>query len=155
MFHIHTEHALKAPQSEVWEVMNDFGSHYRYNPFVEHSEITNDIPFGLGAERTLRLYDGSTMRQRILDYEVGRSMVIDIVESELLIRHFVIQVRIEPETEGTCKLIYDISYSAPFGVVGYPVGLFFKPILMSRFNHLLKGLERYVTTREPVGNKVG
>jgi len=154
MFHIHAEHALNAPQSQVWDVMNDFGSHYRYSPFVEHSEVINDIRFGLGAERMLRLYDGSTMRQRITDYDPGRSMVIDVVESELLIRHFIIQVSVEPKTEDTCSLNYDIFYSAPFGVVGYPIGLLYKPILTSRFNHVLKGLERYVTTREPVAGKV-
>jgi hypothetical protein len=47
-------------------------------------------------------------------------------------------------------LIYDISYAAPFGIVGYPVGLLFKPILISRVNHVLKGVERHVTTRETV-----
>ncbi len=150
MFHIHAEHALNAPRPVVWDVMNDFGSHYRYNPFVQHSEIINDVPTGLGAERALQLYDGSTMRQRIVDYEAGRSMVVDVVESELLIRHFIIELSVEEKTEGTCKLIYDISYAAPFGIVGYPVGLLFKPILMSRINHVLKGLERYVLTREAV-----
>ena len=149
MFHIHAEHALNAPQPVVWDVMNDFGSHYRYNPFVQNSEITNDIHTGLGAERSLQLYDGSTMRQRIVSYEAGRSMVIDVVESELLIRHFIIELSVEGQTADTCKLIYDISYAAPFGIVGYPFGLLFKPILISRVNHVLKGVERYVTTREP------
>ena len=154
MFHIYSEHALNAPQPVVWDVVNDFGSHYRYNPFVQHSEITNDVPSGVGAERALQLYDGSTMRQRIIDYEAGRSMVIDVVESDLLIRHFIIQLSVQRQTADTCKLIYEISYSAPFGIIGYPIGLLFKPILMSRLNHLLKGVERYVTTREPVVGKV-
>ena len=52
----------------------------------------------------------------------------------------------------------DMEMSAELSVdltkIGYPVGLLYKPILISRFNHVLKGIERYVRTRESVRDTV-
>ena len=41
---------LRVPGRDVWHVLNDFGGHYRFNPLIELSPITNGIESGLGTD---------------------------------------------------------------------------------------------------------
>jgi hypothetical protein len=151
MFTVHAEHHLRAPGPEVWEILQDFGGHHRFNPFIERSRITNGIPVGLGAEREVVLYDGAVMRQRIVDYQPGQSMIIEVIETDQWVRHYLIEISVRTETTDSCVLSYRVSYKAPFGVLGFPVGLFYKVVLKSRYNHVLRGLERYVRVHQAPG----
>ncbi|MFU8815234.1 MAG: SRPBCC family protein [Pseudomonadales bacterium] len=149
MFTVCAEQRLRAPGPRVWEVVQDLGGHHRFNPLIESTIITNDVPVGEGAEREVRLYDGSSMCQRIVDYQPGRSMIIEVIESEHWVRHYVIEISVEPESEDSCVLAYRVSFQMPLGWLGYPLGLIYKPLLRSRYNHMLRGLERYVLTGQP------
>ena len=146
MFRIHVEQQLRAPAAKVWEVVQDFGSHHKFNHLIEHARITNGIALGPGAEREVQLYDGSLMRQRIIDFQPGQSMAIEVIESDHWIRHHLIEIAVRPRPGHACTLAYRISYQAPFGVLGFPIGLFYKIVLRSRYNHVLRGVERYVNT---------
>ena len=153
MFQIDSTHRLNAPQPKVWEILNDFGSHYQFNPYVEKSEITNGVFSGLGAERRLRMYDGSHMVQRIRDYQPASSMVIEVIESDLLIRHFIIQVSVDAEESDTSLVKYRLNYEAPLSVIGYPIGLVYRPILLSRMNTVMRGFEQLIRTGQPVRDR--
>lgn len=154
MFHVRAEMHLEAPQADVWDVLADFGGHYQYNPYVKHSSIINHIPVGVGAEREMQLYDGSVMLQRIMDFDPPKSMAIEIVESDLLIRHYVVQMSVQPVDASVSTLACRVSYMPPFGALGSPLGLIFKPVVLSRVNHVLQGIAHYVRTREPIGNRI-
>jgi len=146
MFSIRVEQQLRAPAAKVWEVVQDFGSHHRFNHLIEHARITNGIPLGPGSEREVKLYDGSLMRQRIIDFQPGQSMAIEVIETDHWIRHHLIEIAVQARKDDTCTLAYRVSYQAPFGVLGFPIGLFYKTVLRSRYNHVLRGVERYVNT---------
>ncbi len=147
MFTVNAEHHVRAPAPHVWEAIDDFGAHHRFNPFIERSRITNGIVSGEGSEREISLYDGSIIRQRIVDYQPGRSMAIEVIESTHLIRHHLVEIVVLPVSEQACRLSYRASFRAPFGALGMPIGLLYKPVLLSRYGHVLRGLERYVRSR--------
>lgn len=152
MFTIREERCLKVPGQDVWEVLDDFGAHHQFNPFIEESRITNGVPVGEGAERLISLYDGAQMRQRIIDYQPPRSMVIEVVESSEAIRHHLVEISVAPQTAETCVLAYTVSFKAPFGALGYALGLYQKLVLRSRYALVLRGLERYVASLDDVSS---
>lgn len=148
MFTIRQEKRLAFPSADVWAAMDDFGAHQRFNPFIERSRITNGVPSGEGAERVIELYDGTVMRQRIVDYRPPRSMVIEVVETTQVIRHHLIEISVSPQGDGACVLAYTVSFRVPLGPLGYPLGVYQKAVLRSRYAHVLRGLERFLTTAE-------
>ena len=154
MFHVEAELHLDAPHADVWQVVSDFGGHYLYNPYVRHSVTINDIPVGVGAEREVYLYDGSLMLQRIVDFDPAGSMAIEIVESDLLIRHYLLQMSVQAADDNASTLACRVSYLPPFGILGSPLALILKPVILSRVSHMLQGVAHYVRTREPIGNRV-
>ncbi|MEQ8861466.1 MAG: SRPBCC family protein [Pseudomonadales bacterium] len=144
MFTLREEKALRVPGRDVWAVLDDFGAHHRFNPFIEQSSITNGVPVGEGAERVIRLYDGTVMRQRIVDYRPPVSMVIEVLETTQMIRHHLIEISVTHQGDDACQLAYTVSFQVPLGILGYPLGLYQKVVLRSRYAHVLRGLERYV-----------
>lgn len=144
MFTIREERCLRVPGRDVWTVLDDFGAHHRFNPFIEQSSITNGVPVGEGAERVIRLYDGTVMRQRIVDYRPPESLVIEVVETTQFFRHHLVEISVSPQAEGACVLAYTVSFQVPFGVLGYPLAVYQKAVLRSRYALVLRGIERYV-----------
>ncbi len=144
MLTVEVEKRLLVPGPDVWEVIDDFGSHHNFNPFIERCAITNGVPMGEGAERVVDLYDGSVLRQRIVDYRPGRGMVIEVVESSQLVRHHLVEIAVDPEDDRSCRLGYRVTFRSPLGALGYPIGLYHKAVLRSRYALVLRGIERYV-----------
>jgi hypothetical protein len=150
-FTVRSESKFEAPGEQVWRVLKDFGGHYQFASLMEVAPIDNGVTEGLGAERELRLYDGTVIRQRILDLEEGRSMLIEIVESSLPIESAVIRIDLGPSDAQICFVAFEITYEPKYGVVGGVVGPLYKPILLSQHNLILRGLEHFVATGKPLG----
>ena len=148
------ESDLSVPGREVWEVLKDFGGHYRFNPLIELSPITNGITEGLGAEREVQLYDGSSMLQTILDIDEGRSILVGFTESSLPIRSGTAKFTIEPSDQAFCHVRIDVVLEPKYGMLGGVLGLLMKPIVRNRYNLVLRGLKHFVTTGQAVTNRV-
>ena len=145
---------LRVPGRDVWHVLNDFGGHYRFNPLIELSPITNGIESGLGAEREVLLYDGSSMMQTILDFDEGRSILVGFTETDLPIRKATARFTVEPEDREFCHVRIDVAYEPKWGPVGVALGFLVKPMIRYRYNLVMRGLEYYVTTGRVVANQV-
>ena len=148
------ESDLKAPGRRVWNVLNDFGGHYKFNPLIELSPITNGIEHGLGAEREVQLYDGSSMLQTILDFVEGESMLIGFTETNLPITHATAKFTVEPPDREFCHVRIDVSFEPKLGMVGALIGSIFKPVIRYRYNLVLRGLEYFVRTDSLVRDEV-
>lgn len=145
---------LGVPGSQAWQVLNDFGGHYQFNPLIQLSPIVNGITHGLGAEREISLYDGSTMRQKILDFEEGESILIGFTETDLPIKNATAKFTIEPPNQKFCRISIDIVYEPKFGVLGGVVGMFLRPSIRQRYHLVLRGLKYFVTTGQTVAGVV-
>lgn len=135
---------LEVAGPAAWEVLKDFGGHYQFNPLIRLSPIVNGIPSGLGAEREVVLYDGSCIRQVILDYEEGRSMLIGFTETDLPIHRATAKFTIDPPDQSFCRVTIEITYEPRFGLVGGVLGALYGPTLRNRYNLVLRGLQHFV-----------
>lgn len=140
----HVETELDVSAAVVWDVLNDFGNYYQLHPLIKLSPITNGIHTGLGAEREVILFDGTSIRQTILDIVEGESMLLGFTESDLPIKHATAKIAIEPPDQTFCRISIDITYEPKYGLVGYMYG----PTLRNRANLMLRGLKHYVNTGE-------
>jgi hypothetical protein len=136
--------------NEAWQVLKDFGGHYQFNPLIQLSPITNGITDGLGAEREIVLYDGSSMRQIILDYVEGESLLIGFTETDLPIKNATAKFTIEPPDQPFCRVSIEITYEPKFGFVGGLMGVFYQPTIRNRYNLVLRGLKHFVSTGQAV-----
>ena len=110
MFNVQVQRNMNVPRDRVWNVLKDFGGHYRFNPYVEYSPIINGITQGLGSERELRFYDGPAVKQKIIDYEEGRMILVGITESSWPIKRGWTRVTLEDAGEDACQLDYHLNY---------------------------------------------
>ena len=150
MFNIRVHRDMNVAKDRVWNVLKDFGGHYRFNPYVEYSPIINGIAQGLGAERELRFYDGPVVKQKIIDYEEGRMILVGITESSWPIKRGWTRVTLEDAGEDACQLDYHLNYVPPFGPIAPLIGLYYKPVFTSQCNVVLRSVEEYVETGNPI-----
>jgi len=144
MFTVHVRRSFRVPANRVWDAVSDFGSHHHFNPFIREIRMLGDKQTGEGAERELVLYDGSVVAQRIVDYHPGTSMVIEVVQSDLLVRHHVTEIRVRPMDDSSCVLSYRVCFRPSFGLIGLPLGFYYKVRLRSQYALVLRGLARHL-----------
>ena len=137
MFNVRVERSLDVPINDVWNVLNDFGGYYRFNPYIEYSPISNGIDEGLGAERELKIVDGPVVKQKIIDYEQGHMILIGITESTWPIKRGWTRIKLEPLGAESCLLSYHFHYVPALGPLAPLLGLYLKPVFRSQYNVLL------------------
>jgi hypothetical protein len=149
-----TDIVVEAPADEVWRVIGDFGAHYRFNPLIEMSPIVNGIETGVGFEREVRLYDGAIMRQRVVEYVSGESIVLTVVDSGLPLREAAVQMSVATQGERSCRVSIEVTYKLRYSHLGSAMGLSVKPIVKARYALVLRGLRYFVTIGKPVESDI-
>lgn len=144
MFTVQVRRSFRVPANRVWESVSDFGGHHHFNPFIHDIRILGDTQTGEGAEREMVLYDGSVVAQRIVDYHPGTSMVIEVVQSDLMVSHHVTEIRVSAIDDSSCMLSYRVCFRPSFGLIGLPLGFYYKVRLRSQYALVLRGLARHL-----------
>ena len=74
---------VNAPKQKVWEALADFGNVQNLSPGVRKSYLTSEQLNGVGAERHCDFSAmGAEVEERIVAWNEGESMEIDIYESK-------------------------------------------------------------------------
>ena len=144
------EAKIDAPGRRVWALLNDFERTHEFNPFVTISPVRTGDDGGLGAEREVLLYDGSVKHEYVLDVEKDRSILIAVSERNALIKAATARLTVEPPDQNISFLKIELTYEPRFGFLGKLLGLAYKPVLMSQYNHLIRGLNEYLSAHESV-----
>lgn len=144
---------IDASKEQVWEVLADFGNIYKFNPTVPKSYSTSEQTTGLGATRHCDFGgSGSSVEERIVEWQEGESMTIDIYDSVKTppFKQSGAVISIKEQDDGTLvsgSLVYELK----FGPIG---GLMDKMMVRSQFESawsgVLAGLKSYVETGKEV-----
>lgn len=144
---------IEAPAARRWEVISDFGNISNAAPQVTASRLTSSQSSGVGATRhcDLSLF-GSTVEERIVEWNEGRSLKIDIYESKRipLVGKQSATFVVEADGDGsrvTATLDYEIKYG-PFGGLMHAAMLRRK--LDSSWLAFVAGIKHFAETGEPV-----
>ena len=147
---------INASKEQVWEVLSDLGSIYKWNPGVSHSYSTSD---GGGGEGATRHCDIQTplkgyLEERAFDWREGEGFKIDIYDTNFPWKRNVLAFSLRAESGET---VVEVSpeYQLKFGVLGALIDrLAFNRQFRKGMKGLLEGLKYHVETGEEVTDRV-
>lgn len=151
MYEITREVVIDAPRQVVWEALADFGNVQVMNPNITNSTLTSEQESGVGTTRHCDLaLMGASLKERIVGWEEGRQLDIDIYEWEKLpgLKSQAARFTLEDEGEGT-RLRGTASYSLKFGPLGALMNsMMFNPRFSKGWEIFLAGIKHYAETGE-------
>ncbi len=142
---------LSIPADRAWEVLADFSGIHRFHPAVEHSPLLGEQNGGLGAERRCDFYDGNSVTERVIGWEDGKSMTIEVTEGSMPLACAEGTLSVEPRGTGsrvTMAMVYKPKYG-PFGAIMDT--LMMRPNFRKLLARVLEGMEIYATTGLEIG----
>lgn len=137
---IANEVRIDAPKKRLWEVMSDFGDVANVSPGITSSQLTSEASGGVGATRhcdfTLM---GSSVEERIEEWEDGESIGIHVYESKRLpfVKNQHAHFKLAEAGEGS-KLVAHLRYD----IGGGPVGAIMHTVMLKK--QLAKGWRIFV-----------
>ncbi len=113
-------HAVRAEcvPERVWALLADLEAVERYNPTVRRATIVGPRRSGVGAERACELRPSGRVRERVTQWEEGRSIGLEIAESEWPIHFMRWVTRVETSGGGTL-VTQNLEYRVKFGPLGW------------------------------------
>lgn len=139
-------------QTQLWNILDDFGGIYRFHPAVERSPLLGRQRSGLGARRRCEFYDGSQVVEEIIDYQPGQQLTVDIVEGSLPLEQAQGTIALAPLQDGGTEVSFRIDYKPKYG----PLGAVMDALVMRRsfrklLARVLEGLETHARTGAVIG----
>lgn len=146
---------INAPKERVWDALRNFGDISIWNPGVLESHSTSETTGGLGAERRCDLGNGRWIEEEIIGWEDGKSLDINIVDSNVPLSRAVVSISAEALDDATTRVDLSINYKLKFGPVGAVMDLVMgKRSYRKGMSDLLAGLKHYSETGEEVGSEL-
>ncbi|MCG8435349.1 MAG: SRPBCC family protein [Gammaproteobacteria bacterium] len=137
---------------KLWNAVDDFGGIYRFHPYVESSKLLGGAQQGKGAMRECRFYDGTRVVEEIVNYQEGRAMEIEIVESSMPLKQAIARLEFTVLGVNRTLVAIQLRFQPKFGPFGWLMAkLMMKPMMNKMLSGLLKGLEDHLTTGRDVG----
>lgn len=149
---------IDAPQDPVWEALADFGGVATWNPSVKSSQLTSEATEGVGITRQCRLAPMGVVRERVVEWDAGRSMAIEIYENDNIpgFRRGLAVITLEPVGPDRTRVSCRMEYTVGLGVVGATANtLGMRRLFHRSLSRLLAGLKYHVETGRPVDGSAG
>lgn len=137
----------------TWAALADFGGIHRFHPYVDRSPLLNDTARGEGAERRCEFSDGNHICERVIQWDEGKSMTVDIYDGSMPLARAQGSFTVTPTDSGTGSLVsFTMDYKPKMG----PLGAVMDALMMRRkfrkmMNEILEGLESFLTEAPPAG----
>ncbi|MEM7709535.1 MAG: SRPBCC family protein [Pseudomonadota bacterium] len=137
MADVFVDRIVNAPAAEVWRSWNDFGNIAAFNPNLSGSHLLAEQATGPGATRQCDLKDGNThVRERIVRYDPGREMVVDIYDGTMPLKAAVATITPTPEGPARTRVRMKMAFVPKFG----PLGRLMVPLTKPQFRKMLQAL---------------
>ena len=110
--------SAKCPPAALWDILSDLTAVQTYNPMVRSARIEGTQRQGTGAMRRCELLPNGEILERVTTWEVGRSLGLEIVESDWPVRSMSWVTTVEPVGAG-CDLVQRLDYQMKYGPAGW------------------------------------
>jgi hypothetical protein len=115
----HDLQARCAPD-RIWALLSDLESVERYNPGVRAAKIQGPQRSGVGAARVCDLVPKGRVVERVTHWEDGRTLGLEVAESDWPIHFMRWLTHVQPHGEGT-RITQELEYQMKFGPLGWLV----------------------------------
>ena len=146
MAEITVKRTISAPLSEVWASWDSFGEIDRFNPNLKSSHlINNSSTTGEGAMRQCNLADGKNyIRERIVNYEPEKRMVIDIYEGTMPLKNATATLSFDRVDVDKTEVNMKMEFTPKMGILGKILIPVMKPQFRKMLNGLLAGNAAFI-----------
>ena len=136
----------------LWSVLSDFENVADWNPTLQSAHLLGTQKRGVGASRQCTLNDGKNhVEERVIRWEEGRLLEIEIVDGTLPFRKASVLVELESESPKRTRVHMTTSFEPKGGALGSVAAeIVLKPMLRRLFGRLFDGLEAQLE-RSPDG----
>jgi hypothetical protein len=153
--HIEEKIRTNISARKVWEVLADFGNVDKWHFSVKKSPMMDGKPFGLGAKRTCRFYNGTSVVEEIIEYREGNNFVVEITEFSMPLKSIIAGTKVEAIDGNSCDITIDMDFVVKGGPLGWVMGIVIvKPTMKRLTKKLLTGLAYHAATKKIVGDKL-
>ena len=149
---------IDATPEVVWDIIADFGGVYRYSPGVKHSQTLSSHNQGLGADRICHLAPAGNIKERITEWNEGKSYTLEIYQGKGAppVKKAYATLALEPGKNDGTVVTASLQYEMKYGPVGAAMdAALFGPFLAKGFTGLLAGMKHYAETGEEVSSPKG
>lgn len=146
MAKVKVQKIINAPVSEVWKTWDDFGEISQFNPNVRASFLLHDsAETGKGAMRQCDFSDGKNhVRERIIGYEPGKRMVVDIYEGTVPLKRAVAEVSFQALGNSRTRVTMQMDFVPKMGLLGTMMIPMMKSQFRKAITELLRGNAAFV-----------
>lgn len=106
------------PPERLWSLLADLEAVQRYNPGVRAASLRGPLRRGLGAERVCELAPGGRVVERVIRWEDGKAVGLELVESDWPVRWMRWVTRVEPAPGGS-RVLQELEYAMKHGPMGW------------------------------------
>ena len=143
---------INASQKKVWDALADFGNVQNMSPNIAKSYLTTEKTNGIGAERHCDFTAmGVQVEERIVEWEEGKSMKIEIYERKNMPMLTDIFATFEvSEKDKKVLLQADFEYDMSNRLGNLINGLVMKKMNVKSWELFLAGIKHHIETGEKV-----
>ncbi|MDQ3091565.1 MAG: SRPBCC family protein [Actinomycetota bacterium] len=136
---------IEAPADQVWAVLGRFMHIDDFHPRVSKVDVLSDATAGVGACRRCHFKDGSSVVEKVIDWQDGRAYRAELSEFSLPLNKAIVTLSVEPLESNRTRAKMSMDFEVKFGPIGWLMG----KTMMSRmmgglFLIVLRGLEERV-----------
>jgi len=144
---------VNVPIETLWESWSDYANIYKFHPDLKSSFLLGEKqPTGLGALRQCDFSDGKTfLKERIVGYEPGKKLVIDIYESNAPIKSALVTFDFTSTGTNQSRVDLTFEFEPKMGILGKLLVPLMKKQFSKALNGLLNGNATYVNKQTVLG----
>ncbi len=101
----------------VWAVLADYGNVSEWNLGIRQSKLTSDGDVGVGSVRHCEMDKGMYIDERVLEWDEGKSLVIEMTDSNMPIKSFIAEFALRADGTGTIVTMTP-TYTPSYGIMG-------------------------------------
>lgn len=153
---VHEEILINSGSDKVWAAVKDFANVQKWNPYVESVSLLTDESENKGATRVCHLYDGSKLKERVMDLDSEERIVtINILEGikgPIVSPPEIKLTVLDKDDKTLVKMDFDVQLR--FGFIGKIIKkLVVEPQIKNNVENLLKGLKSHIVSGSYIGKR--
>lgn len=155
MQHAQSTRRISAAPEAVWALVSDVTTVARYHPAVSSADLLSPNKTGLQAARRCNFYDGTAVREEVIDLDEGRRLRLGLSEFSLPMKRIEAETTIVPSPDGGSEVTFTIAYEVKYGVIGKLLGATaVRKQLTQVTAKYLAGIDYHLSTGEVVDQNV-
>lgn len=152
MQHSGATRIVNASSAEVWAIVGNVSTVDGWHPDVASAELLSPEATGIGATRRCFFYDGTSVREEVVELDEGARLRMRLSEFEMPMNRMEAEFTLAPSSDDRTQVIFTVFYEMKMGLLGRMMGAtVVRRRLGTMASRVLAGLDHYLATGETIG----